>query len=143
MNNRIKLLRKHLNLSQEAFGKKLGVTGAGISKIESGHRNLTEQMILLICKEFSINENWLRHGEGDIFLQKPSTGLEQLANYYELDDLDLRIIQEYIKLDGKKRKVIKEYIMKLADSSRSADSLSYATHQSDELRCAEGSDVYE
>lgn len=69
MNKRLKLLRKNLNLSQEAFAKKLGVTGAGISKIESGSRNLTSQMIVSICREFNVNEDWLKTGEGEMFTQ--------------------------------------------------------------------------
>lgn len=67
MNERVKILRKSLNLSQEAFGKKLGVTGAGISKIESGDRNLTAQMLLLIRQQFGVNPNWLESGEGEMF----------------------------------------------------------------------------
>ena len=64
MNERLKLLRKNLGLSQEAFGTRLGVTGPGISKIESGDRNLTEQMTLSIIREFNVNEDWLRNGTG-------------------------------------------------------------------------------
>ncbi len=64
MNERLKLLRKKLGLSQEAFGSRLGVTGPGISKIESGDRNLTEQMALSIIREFNVNEDWLRNGTG-------------------------------------------------------------------------------
>ena len=59
MNERIKELRKVLKLSQESFGKQLGVTGAGISKIESGERNLTEQMLKSICREFNVDYLWL------------------------------------------------------------------------------------
>ncbi len=67
MNNRIKELRKNLSLSQTEFGKKLGVTNATISRIENKKRNITEQMILSICQEFNVNENWLRTGEGEMF----------------------------------------------------------------------------
>ena len=67
MNERLKEIRKTLSLSQEAFAKKLGITGAGISKIESGDRNLTEQMILSICREFNVSEAWLRNGTGEMF----------------------------------------------------------------------------
>jgi transcriptional regulator with XRE-family HTH domain len=101
-------------MNQRDFGRRLGVTGAGISKIENGERNLTEQMLLLICKEFNINENWLRNGEGDIFTQKSPEVIEQLAKCYQLDELDQRIIYEYTMLDEKKRRVIKEYIMRIA-----------------------------
>ncbi len=69
MNERIKILRNHLKLSQDSFGKKLGVTGASISRLEKGERNLTTQMIKSICREFNVNENWLTTGEGDMFIE--------------------------------------------------------------------------
>lgn len=109
----MKLLRKRLNISQEAFGIRLGVTGAGISKIENGQRNLTEQMIILICREFNINERWLRYGEGEIFKEKLPYDIEQFAVTYNLDELDIKIIQEYINLNANHRKVLKEYILRI------------------------------
>ena len=50
MNERLNLLRKTLKISQEEFGKRLGVTGASISRLEKGERNITEQMIKSICR---------------------------------------------------------------------------------------------
>ncbi len=114
LNNRIKLLRSKLNISQEAFGKRLGVTGASISKIESGQRKLTEQMVLLICKEFNINEAWLRYGEGDMYKTLLPSELSVLSKSYDLDELDTKILTEYLLLDPSKRKVIKDYIVKVA-----------------------------
>lgn len=67
MNERLLKLRKTLKLSQEKFGKELGVTGAGISKIESGERSLTDTMIKLVCSTHNVNEKWLRTGEGEMF----------------------------------------------------------------------------
>ncbi len=121
LNTRVKILRKKLNLSQDSFGSRLGVTGAGISKIESNHRSLTEQMIRMICKEFNVNEHWLRLGQGEMFKQKGPSGIEQLSDYYQLDEFDQRIITEYALLDEKKRKVIKEYIMSIAYGSSTTD----------------------
>jgi transcriptional regulator with XRE-family HTH domain len=137
LNSRVKLLRKELHMSQETFGMRLGVTGAGISKIESGQRNLTEQMLILICREFDINEKWLRYGEGEIFRKKLSSGMEQLVDSYRLDELDKKIIYEYVTLDEKKRKVIKEYIMKIANESYASDLLSDGSQEKEVLRCAE------
>ncbi len=64
MNERMKLLRKELKLSQEAFGARIGLKGSSVSYIESGRNSLTEQTILAICREYSVNENWLRTGAG-------------------------------------------------------------------------------
>lgn len=71
MRDRIKQVRQHkdIDLSQEAFGKRLGVTGTAISRIEGGNRGASEQIILAICREFSVNETWLRTGEGDMFVE--------------------------------------------------------------------------
>lgn len=66
MNSRIFEIRKHFNLSQEKFATAIGMTGAGISKIESGDRGITEQTIKSICREFDISEEWLRSGKGEM-----------------------------------------------------------------------------
>jgi len=69
-NDRMKELRNSgLGLSQDAFGKRLGVTAAAISKIESGDRGLTEQMVLAISREFNVNAEWLRTGTGQMFVE--------------------------------------------------------------------------
>ncbi len=143
MNTRVQLLRKKLNMSQKTFGNKLGVTGAGISKIESGQRNLTEQMLLMICREFNVNNNWLRHGTGEMFRQKLSDGIEQLATYYQLDELDKRIIYEYSKLEEQKRKIIKEYILRIAYGYQNSVEIDEVETENKILKCAEGLDIHE
>jgi transcriptional regulator with XRE-family HTH domain len=64
LNNRIKLIRSKVHLSQEEFGKRVQITKTSISKIESGINNPSDQTIKLICSEFNVNEEWLRTGEG-------------------------------------------------------------------------------
>ena len=67
MNKRLEYLRKeYLKLSMEAFGKRIGLTRSAINQMEKGTSNITEQTILLISREFKINENWLRSGEGEM-----------------------------------------------------------------------------
>ena len=69
MNERIKQLRKELGLTLEKFGEKIGVTKQTVSRIENGINNVTDQMFKSICREFNVNENWLRTGEGEMFVQ--------------------------------------------------------------------------
>lgn len=64
MNERVRRIRKSLNLTMEKFGERLGVTRTAISNIEAGNRGVTEQMVRSICREFGVNEVWLRTGEG-------------------------------------------------------------------------------
>lgn len=61
---RICAVRKKKEMTMEQFGKQLGVTKTAISRIEKGNRGLTEQMLVSICREFGVNEAWLRTGEG-------------------------------------------------------------------------------
>lgn len=63
---RVKYIRKDiLHITQESFGKPLGLTRANIANIEASRIAVTERVILSICKEYGINENWLRTGEGE------------------------------------------------------------------------------
>jgi len=67
VNERIRQIRKSLSLTMEDFGSRLGVTKVSISMIESGKRNVTDQMFLAICREFNVNPDWLRDGIGEPF----------------------------------------------------------------------------
>lgn len=61
---RVKEVRKAQNMTLEEFGKRLNVTKVTMSNIERGHRGLTERMLKDICREFNVNEDWLRTGAG-------------------------------------------------------------------------------
>lgn len=69
MNERVKEIRKALNMSGEVFGQSLGVGRATISQIESGKISLTDRNIKNICEKFHVNEDWLREGNGEMFVQ--------------------------------------------------------------------------
>lgn len=63
INERIKELRQNLHMSQEEFGKTIGLSKSGISNIESGARSVREAHIKLICSSFKVSANWLRTGK--------------------------------------------------------------------------------
>lgn len=73
LNERIKVLRKTLGLSGEKFGERIGVRRNTVSQWESGKNALTEQMTKSICREYNVNETWLRTGEGDMFQKRSET----------------------------------------------------------------------
>ena len=64
---RVKEIRKALGLTLEKFGEKLGVKKSALSKIERGENGVSDQMLKSICREFNVNEIWLRTGEGEMF----------------------------------------------------------------------------
>ena len=69
MNERIKKVRKELGLTLDKFGERIGIQKATLSKIENGYVTLTERNITTICREFNVNEDWLRTGEGEMFTE--------------------------------------------------------------------------
>ncbi len=75
---RIKEIRKSLNLTLEKFGEKIGVTKTAISRIEKGERGCTEQMTKAICREFGVDYIWLTTGEGEIFVDSDNDFIEKI-----------------------------------------------------------------
>lgn len=119
MNERIKEVRKKLDISQADFGNKIGIGQAGVSAIENGIRRITERNIQLICEKFSVNESWLRTGKGEMFEKIPEEdeyfkAVTQISK--SQDDIVMQAIIEYWKLDDASKKAIQNYIKNLAES---------------------------
>jgi transcriptional regulator with XRE-family HTH domain len=106
---RVRELRKFLNLTLEKFGKSLGVGKTAISKIENNERKLTEQMILSICREFRVNYFWLTEGKGDMFTGTPESVIDEIAEDYNLDAIDKKMLEKYLSLSKEERDVIKNF----------------------------------
>lgn len=115
MENRVKAVRMANVMSQEAFGKRLGVTKTAICAIEAGRRNLTEQMAKAICREFNVNYDWLKDGEGEMFESLPESMVDELAQEFDLDELDRNIILGYLRLSTSDRAAVKRYVLGLAE----------------------------
>lgn len=69
MKDRIKALRKALSLNQTDFGSKIGVKQSAVAAYESGSRTPLDSVIVSICREFGVNERWLRTGQGEMLVQ--------------------------------------------------------------------------
>ena len=79
MNERIRLLRKELGLNQSDFGNKIGVKQGTVAGYESGARTPLDAVVSSICREFDVNEEWLRTGKGEMFEQM--TEQQKLLKY--------------------------------------------------------------
>ena len=112
---RVKLLRNELNLTLEVFGERVGVTRAAMSNIERGQRALTDQMAKSICREFNVNYFWLTEGGGKMFVDIPGTVLSEAIRKYDLDELDIIILEKYLHLTADQKKVFKEYFKSIVE----------------------------
>lgn len=79
MNERLKKLRKTLDLTQQKFADRLGVKRNTVGQWECGINAITDQVVFSICREFDVNEEWLRTGEGEMFEQM--TEQQKLLKY--------------------------------------------------------------
>ena len=117
VNERVKQLRKTLDLTMEKFGEKIGVKKSAISLIESGKNSLTEQMIKSICREFDVDEEWLRNGTGSMFIER--TRDEEIANFIgtiqsvDDDSFMKKFISMLAKLDETEWKLLEKMALKL------------------------------
>ena len=69
MKDRIKQLRKQLGMTQQEFADRLGIRRNNVAKYETGENSPSEAVVSLICKTFNVNEDWLRNGTGEMFIQ--------------------------------------------------------------------------
>lgn len=116
INERVKEVRKYLGLTLEKFGQPLGLKKSGLSLIENGINNVSEQLIKSICREYSVDENWLRTGNGDkmfmLELDEDAMLVESLLN--DVDNPVYELIKKFMKLYSSLDKTERAVLQKLA-----------------------------
>ena len=80
MKERLKKLRKNLDLTQQAFADKIGMKQNTIEQYEMGRTTPSDAIVFSICREFGVNEKWLRNGEGEMFIK--STPYDKAYNRF-------------------------------------------------------------
>ena len=118
MKERIKALRKALDLTQQEFADKIGMKRNTVANYETGRNEPSASVISLICREFSINENWLRTGEGDMKIEIPEEDLysRAAASLLKEDDVvGIEGLKLYYSLPAESKKAVRDYVLKLAE----------------------------
>ncbi len=122
MNERLNLLRKTLKISQEEFGKRLGVTGASISRLEKGERNITEQMIKSICREFNVDYIWLTTGEGEMFVDSDDDIMESIDRIMSGEnEFHKNLFKTFARLDENELSALETVIDKFIEVRKRKD----------------------
>lgn len=113
LHERIRELRKnYLHMSQTAFGAKLGVSRSVINNIELNALARPDQklsLIKLMCKEFSVNEEWLLHGSMPMFVTPDTFSLDQYLKERGCTALEMEIVKAYFELDFDTRQKVFEH----------------------------------
>ena len=114
MDERLKKLRKTLDLTQQEFADRIGSKRNTIAKYETDTNVPSAAVISLICREFNVNENWLRTGEGDMFMEMSRD--EQIEKFIgdllhgEEDSFKRRLISGLAALDENGWKVLEDFL---------------------------------
>ncbi len=114
MKDRLKKLRKTLDLTQQAFADRIGMKQNTIAQYEMGRTIPSDAIIFSICREFNVNENWLRTGEGDMFMELSRD--EQIEEFIgnllqgEEDSFKRRLISGLAALDENGWKVLEDFL---------------------------------
>lgn len=111
---RIRRLRKELNLTLEKFGHALGVGKSAINKLETGENKVTDQMKKSICRTWNVSELWLDDGIGDMFLSPEEDTALLVSDLLEDSDNEfyqsvLELVRTYKQLSPESRTVLKEF----------------------------------
>lgn len=120
LKERIKELRKDLKLTQQKFSEKLGLKRQTIAAYEIGNIEPSDSTLLLICREFNVNEHWLRTGEGDMYIEKERIQaiLDFVNNLQKKpDSFQTRFLESMIKLDEKDWEDIERLFDKLSSNN--------------------------
>ena len=114
MKDRLKKLRKALDLTQTEFAERIGTVQNTITGYENGRRNPSGPVVSAICKEFGVNEDWLRNGTGEMFAPTSGDELEALVNKYNLDQTIRVFIEKLITLPERDRAVVSRLLLETA-----------------------------
>lgn len=103
MKDRIKKIRKELDLTQQEFADRIGIKRNSFANYETGRNTPIDAIIVSICREFNVNEHWLRDGTGEMFIKQ--TRDEQIAAFIgdmlkdEKESFKRRLISALANLD--------------------------------------------
>ena len=121
----------------EEFGAVIGMGKSAVSRIENGVNGTTDQTIRSICREFGVNEMWLRTGEGEMFEQTRESVLDRLATEYSLDKEQVSVIENFLDLSPQERTAFLTCMRKVFGSPVESTAQSTAIPDKEAQRIAE------
>jgi len=118
MNERIKKIRNDNHLTQERFAARLGVKRNTVATYEMGRSEPSDAVISLICREFFVNEEWLRHGIGEPYIENTHNDLttKAAALLGRRDPMFEAIVEAYCDLDDNDREVLLKSLQNLVSA---------------------------
>lgn len=123
LGERIKKVRKELDLTQQEFCNRIGLRRNSISLVESGKRNISNQALFSICREFNVNETWLRTGDGEPFVTPDDNAIEELIKENRLSPEQAELMRIFMSMPEKKRDAVAKAFFDFVDAAKSCGAL--------------------
>ncbi|NBJ87896.1 XRE family transcriptional regulator [Acutalibacter sp. 1XD8-36] len=114
LGERVRKIRRQMDLTQQDFGKRIGIKSNSVSLIESGGRNASDQVILAICREFDISEDWIRTGAGEMFEPEATNALDALVKERGISRAEQILIEKFLNLKPENRQAVMDYLLDVA-----------------------------
>ena len=123
INQRIKKLRKACKKTQFEFASVLGLSRTAYTEIESERRRVLDRHLTMLSnwKEYNVNIDWLKTGDGEMFLNTETDALQRLKKEYGLNDSQFAFIADFIHLPEDEKDIILDFMKKVASHQTSAD----------------------
>ena len=123
INMRFKELRKACHKNQIEFGKIMGLSSSGISEIEAGRRNVTEKHLVMLSNwdEYNVNIDWLRTGNGEMFLPTETDALEMIRREYGLTDPQFKFVSNFLRLPENEKEIIFNFLSSVFENSETVE----------------------
>lgn len=119
MKDRIKAIRDSYNLTQQAFADRLKIPRNNIAGYETGRRSPSDAVVTLICREFNVDEEWLRNGSGEMFIklnrQQEIAKLSADLFKSEKESFKSRLIMALAELDDDEWRMLESIAVKIAN----------------------------
>lgn len=125
MNERLKKLRKTLDMTQQEFADRIGIKRNSLANYETGRNTPIDAIIVSICREFNVNEEWLREGKGEMFVKM--TRDEEIATFIgktlhsEEDSFKKRLISALSALNESDWETLEKLALSLVDKEKEQD----------------------
>lgn len=123
INERFIELRKACKKNQSEFAKVLGLSRSGVTAIETGQRKVTEKHLLMLSNwdEYNVNIDWLRTGDGEMFLPTETDALEKIRQEYHLTDQQFKFVSNFLRLPENEKDVIFNFLSSVFDNSETIE----------------------
>jgi transcriptional regulator with XRE-family HTH domain len=129
MNERLKEIRKSMNMNQTEFSQLLGVGQSTLAMMEVSKRDISDRHVKTICAICRVNEHWLRTGEGEMFVSSGGDFAADMKEQYHLSDYQMALVRAVYEMPPEFQRMAVEFARKVAAESYRNAEIDEETHE--------------